>query len=126
DADRVLPLVAIDQVVPVRDQIVDRTAAVAKRDAAIHAARSLIRKFSLGQRLQELRPRLATHVRSVIAAIVPLDLQEPGYLAHVKTLSVGTHHPAAQQWEGQARSAGEEVPPHIPLLPSRSARRPLA
>ena len=42
DVERVLPLVAIDQVVPVRDQVVDRAAVVAERDAAIHAARRLL------------------------------------------------------------------------------------
>ena len=37
-----LPLVAIDQVVPVGDQVVDRAAVVAERNAAIHAARGLL------------------------------------------------------------------------------------
>ena len=40
------PLVAIDQVVPVGDQVVDRAALVAERDAAIHAARGLARASS--------------------------------------------------------------------------------
>ena len=41
-----LPLVAVDQVVPVRDQVVDRAAVVAERDAAIHAARAPARAAS--------------------------------------------------------------------------------
>ena len=52
--ERVLPLLAIDQVVPVRDQVVDRTAVVTERDAAIHAARGLVAQRRLGQRLDEL------------------------------------------------------------------------
>ena len=39
---RRLPLVAVDEVVPVGDQVVDRAALVAERDAAIHAARRLL------------------------------------------------------------------------------------
>ena len=38
----VAPLVAIDQVVPVRDLVVDRAALVTERNAAIHAARRLL------------------------------------------------------------------------------------
>src|SRR5262245_64343945 len=40
--DRVLPVAAIDEVVPVGDLVVHRTAGVAIRDAAIHAARRLV------------------------------------------------------------------------------------
>ena len=36
--DRRLPSIAIDQVVPVRDQVAERAAAVAERNAAVHAA----------------------------------------------------------------------------------------
>jgi hypothetical protein len=80
--DRVLPLVTIDEVVPIRNQVIHRTSLVAERNAAIHAARRLVGKFRLRQRLQELRPCLAANVRLVVAAIVPLDLEETGYFAH--------------------------------------------
>ncbi len=43
--ERLLPLLAIDQVVPVGDLVVDRTAVVTERDAAIHAARGLAVQF---------------------------------------------------------------------------------
>ena len=36
-----LPLVAVDQVVPVGDQVAERAALVAERDAAVHAPRHL-------------------------------------------------------------------------------------
>ena len=40
-ADRVFPAVAIDEIIPVRNDVVHRTAGVAERHAAIHAARAL-------------------------------------------------------------------------------------
>ena len=39
--DRLAPAVAIDEVVPVGDQVAERAAVVAERDAAVHAARAL-------------------------------------------------------------------------------------
>ncbi len=39
--DRVSPVLAIDQVVPVRDQVAERAAVVAERDTAIHATSGL-------------------------------------------------------------------------------------
>ena len=47
--DRLLPAVAIDEVVPVRDQVPERAAVVAERDAALHAARPLC-SWRLGER----------------------------------------------------------------------------
>ena len=46
--DRLAPLVAVDQVVPVRDEVPERAALVAERDAAVHAARRLCSSFSSG------------------------------------------------------------------------------
>src|SRR5271166_1566781 len=81
-ADRRFPLVAIDEVVPVWYQIVDRTAVVAERNAAIHATRRLLRQFRFRQRLEEFGPRPAPRLGLFVAAIVPLDFEEPGWLAH--------------------------------------------
>ena len=39
--DGVAPVVAVDEVVPVRDQVAERAAVVAERDAAVHAAPGL-------------------------------------------------------------------------------------
>ena len=47
------PLVAIDQIVPVGDQIVDRAALVTEGNAAIHAARRLLADLGIGQRMDE-------------------------------------------------------------------------
>src|ERR1700692_4862895 len=54
DADGILPAVAIDEIVPVRDDVVDRAARVAKRNAAIHAARALHAHFLFRERLVHL------------------------------------------------------------------------
>src|SRR5207302_9014324 len=87
------PLVAIDQVVPVRDQIVDRAALVAERDAAIHAARGLGAQNRLRKGFDELLPALLARRRLVIAALGALDLQEPGRLAHAVLWAVPLQNP---------------------------------
>jgi len=76
------PLVAEDEVVEVRDLVVDRTPLVAERDAAIHAARSLLGHHWRRQRLDELGPCLQARVDRLIGPILPLDLKEAGGLAH--------------------------------------------
>jgi len=80
--DGALPLVAIDEVVPVRDQIIDRAAFMAERDAAIHATRRLRPQRRLRQRMHELSPRLPARSRLVIAAVDALDLHKSGRLTH--------------------------------------------
>ena len=52
--DRVLPTIAIDEIVPVRNDVVDRAAGVAERHAAIHAARGLRLHGLFGERLIDL------------------------------------------------------------------------
>src|SRR4029077_13289970 len=79
---RLAPLVAIDQIVPVRDQIVDRAALMTERDAAIHAARRLGTQYWLRKGFDKLLPVLLARRRLVIAAIGALDLEKPGRLAH--------------------------------------------
>ena len=41
DADGLVPAAAKDQIVPIRNHVVERAAGVAERHAAIHAARAL-------------------------------------------------------------------------------------
>src|SRR5215831_5803983 len=77
-----LPLVAVDEIVPVRDQIVDRAALVTERDAAIHAARRLLTVLRLRQRLDELLPAAAADIRLIIASVLALDLEKSGGLTH--------------------------------------------
>src|ERR1051325_11994878 len=67
--ERLLPLLAIDQIVPVRDQIVDRAPLVTERDAAIHTARRLGAQGRFRKRFDELLPALFARRRLLIAAI---------------------------------------------------------
>ena len=52
--DRLVPAVAIDEVVPVRDEISQRAAVMAERHAALHATRALLAQLDEGQRTDEL------------------------------------------------------------------------
>src|SRR5579872_5410378 len=55
DANGILPAIAIDKVVPVRNDIADRATRVAERNAAIHAARSLHAHLLFRERLVHLK-----------------------------------------------------------------------
>src|SRR6185369_11863795 len=80
--ERRTPLVAVNEVVPVGDDVVDRTAALAERDAAVHAACALRRCFFAGQRRDELAGvahALGDRQRRLGDA---LALHEAGHLAH--------------------------------------------
>ena len=59
-ADRLAPVVAVHQIVPIRNHVVQRTAVVAKRHAAIHATRALGLNFLVGKILVNLEPVVDT------------------------------------------------------------------
>ena len=82
--ERFAPLVPVDQVVPLRDQVVDRAAVVrlAERHSAIHAARALpgeVRGVGSGVDLAEIAQAL---VRVAIRRGRARVLHEPRRLAH--------------------------------------------
>lgn len=77
------PLVAIDQIVPVGDQIVDRATLMTKGNAAIHAARRLLFHFGIRQRMDEFLVVLQTRFRLFIAAVLTFDFQKAGDVSHV-------------------------------------------
>ena len=88
---RLVPVAAIDEVVPVRDLVVDRAAgrlpvmrlgAVAIRNAAIHAARRLLAQLVLRQRQDELAIVLDALRDRLVVAVLALDLEKAGDLAH--------------------------------------------
>ena len=54
--DGVLPPVAVHEVVPVGDDVAERAAVVAERDAAVHAPAGLGLELVLGERLVDLLP----------------------------------------------------------------------
>src|SRR5436190_5072682 len=82
---RGLPLVAIDEVVPVRDQVVDWAAFVTERNTAIHAARRLLAVLGVGQRLDELPPAAAADIRLVVTPLLAFDLEKAGRPTHSST-----------------------------------------
>ena len=54
--DRRLPAIAVDEIVPVGNQIPERAALVAERNAAVHAARALLPELFLRIRKVDLVP----------------------------------------------------------------------
>src|SRR5262249_61162204 len=78
----VLPVAAIDEIVPVGDLIVDRAAVVTIRDAAVHAARGLIARRLLRQRNHELAEMTNPIGGRPVAPVPPIDLEKAGDFAH--------------------------------------------
>ena len=76
---------AIREVVPVRNDVVDRTARLAERNAAVHAARTLLRRFILLERLNELVIGAHTLVDRQRHLVDAGKLHESGDLAHYAT-----------------------------------------
>src|SRR5262245_2703541 len=114
-ASGVLPVTAIDQIVPVRNLVVDRAAGRRAGDAAgamtighatVHAASGLIAEFIFRKRQHELAPMLHALRDRLIVAIVPLDFQKPGDLTH----SI----PRPASWR----------PSPLPFRPARGGIRP--
>jgi hypothetical protein len=88
--DRVAPAVAVDEVVPVRDQVAERAAVVAKRHAALHAARALLAQLLDRPRDEELVVGAAVIdalARVAVTDARALDAQEAAELAHYAATS---------------------------------------
>jgi len=83
DFERVAPVVAIDEVVPVRDHVVDRATSLAERYAAVHAARALSAHLRFGQRPHELLVELHALGDRRVRPVVTLDFHEAGDFSHV-------------------------------------------
>ena len=90
-ARRLLPVVLVDEVVEVRDLVVDRAArrarldragAVAIGDAAIHAARGLVAGVFLAQGNDEFAIVLQTVGDRCVLAVMPVDFEKTCDLAH--------------------------------------------
>jgi hypothetical protein len=90
--ERLLPQAAVNEVVPLRDQVVDRAAGrhaadelagVAEGNAAIHAARALRAQLLLVHVVMELLPVVDALRRSAIDGQFAEILDEAGWFAHV-------------------------------------------
>ncbi len=106
--ERLAPEPAVDQVVPLRDHVVDRAArghaadqlaGVAERHAAVHAARALLAQALLLQVRVELVPVADPLQRRAVDRQFAQVFDESGWLAHRRLLSC---RPRAR---GRARSA---------------------
>ena len=84
--DGFLPLPAIDQIVPVGNDVVDRATVVTKRNPAIHATRTL----HLGLRVIQMRHKLVVmhypRRRFLVSLGDPLKFLESGWHAHLSNL----------------------------------------
>ena len=85
-ADGGFPAAVIRQVVPVRNQVVHRTAGMAERNAAVHAARALLALLFLGEGLVNLQPVLKPVLDFAPGGLFAIDLQKPCHLTHAAPL----------------------------------------
>ena len=96
--DRLVPAVAVDEVVPVRDQVAERAAAVAEGHAALHAARALLAQLAQRQRADELAQVADALARVALRRLLPADLDErpdpPHYAAASDSLVTNPTPPA--------------------------------
>ena len=80
--DRRLPAIPVDEVVPVRDQVAERAALMAERDAAVHAARALIGEHLRRVELVDLAPVLQALGDRAGRLLAALELDETCRLPH--------------------------------------------
>ena len=83
--DRVAPVVAVHEVVPVGDQVAERAAVVAERDAAVHAASGLDLQRLGREALVDLLPVAQPHRHRPACRRLPRPFEEPGGLTHGST-----------------------------------------
>src|SRR5207244_2156059 len=81
--DRVAPLVLVDEVVPVGNDVAERAALVTERNAAVHAARRLLLEVGLRIREIDLFPVAHAFLDRTRRPLLPLDLEEAGDLTHL-------------------------------------------
>ena len=81
--DRVAPVVAVDEVVPVGDEVAERAAVVAERDAAVHAPPGLLaQRRRSGTARRPRASRAGAPAPAAASGVSRVPLQEPGGLTH--------------------------------------------
>jgi hypothetical protein len=80
--ERRVPAIAVDEIVPVGNQVAERAALVTERNSAIHAARALHLQVGLRVRQIDLAPVLHPLFDGAGRMLLALDLDEPGRLTH--------------------------------------------
>ena len=84
--DRLGPAVAVDEVVPVRDQVSERTAVVTERHTAVHAARRLGAQLRERQLADELAHVADTLGGSALGRLDPVDVEKRAHASHQAAL----------------------------------------
>ena len=102
-ADCIFPAAVVDEIVPIGNEVVDRTAGMAEGHAAIHAARALLALLLLRERLVNLEPVLDPFVDLAARRQFALKLQKPSDLTHAAPLPVPS--PEATHCRGIRRTA---------------------
>src|SRR5687768_13318459 len=87
--DRVAPVIAVHEVVPVGDEVAERAAVVAERDAAVHAPTRLLRELVFRERLVHLTPVVEPHFYGAARWRHAPPLQEASGLTHGRLPSLG-------------------------------------
>ena len=86
--DRLVPAVSVDEVVPVGDQVAERTTVVAEGDAAVHAPTGLVAQLLFGERLVNLVPVEQPHGDGASRRPAPRPLEKAGDITHGTTPSL--------------------------------------
>ncbi len=77
-----LPPIAVHEIVPVGNQVAQRAALMAERNAAVHAARALLLELSLRVRKIDLSPVLEPLGHRTGRLFLPVNFDEPGRFTH--------------------------------------------
>ena len=97
---RVAPVIFIDQIVPVRDDVVDRATIVAKRNPAIHAARCLPADRIFRHRNDEFAVVCQPLLGVGIGPVGPVEFEEASGLAHDQSPIILIIQPRQKQQRG--------------------------
>ena len=80
------PVLPVDEVVPVRDQVAERTTVVAERNAAVHTAAGLLPKIVLREGFVDLSPVAETDRNRSTFREDAIVLEEAAWIAHGRLL----------------------------------------
>jgi hypothetical protein len=80
--DGILPVVAVDEIVPVGDQVPERAPVVAEGDTAVHATPRLMTQLAIVEVLVHLLPVAQAYGNRAPRRRLTIPLQETGWFTH--------------------------------------------
>src|SRR3990172_9147191 len=116
--DRLPPVAAIYEVVPVGDDVVERAALVTEGDAAVHTTGGLLLEMVFGDLLVALQPVVDALLHGAARGRLPPELHEAAWFSHRRPLPCRRLRGRAAALPGRGGSPG--------ALPSRTSSRPRA